>query len=464
MLGLFLDVSESNYGTLAAILVVLLGTIGHLALLSTSRSIVHPAFLYCLIAIPLYVIFPTIQILLGQYSPHHQATPELSFMASAALVFAFTLPFGFGIRAAQKKASTDAAISRPAPREEFRAIRFVVLLAIGVGSAAWIYFFHRVGGLLEFIQNVQNKTKLVSGFGYLMLTAHFLQVGTLVAFSLALKKKPVLPRWALLGCIITSTFVFTVLAMRARIIMYVMMIAIVYVATKKVRRVRIFVFIALTGVALIFLLGRIRSLGVGGQEMLQKEEIRQAVNVDAEMALRQLTTDFSAFERLSLVYEITGDVLPLQWGKTIYAVLLLPLPSSFFPNKPTGSGPLVANALVPGSWNLEKGWATGVTVTTIGELYLNFWWPGVIIGGLFLGMLAGAIFVRYLIRRPSMWSTIKYSMIIVCVFIAGINGEWYGVVIEAAVYLVPLYLIEWICRARMVRSLLSKQPMPIAKA
>jgi hypothetical protein len=108
---------------------------------------------------------------------------------------------------------------------------------------------------------------------------------------------------------------------------------------------------------------------------------------------------------------------------------------------------LIANALRPGAWDLDSGWTSGVTPTIVGELFLNFWWPGVGLGGLLIGFLAGRLYLRFVQRSTGPWDAIKYSLLAVFVFIAGTLGEFYGTLIAFAVYALPVFLAARIARA-----------------
>ncbi len=97
----------------------------------------------------------------------------------------------------------------------------------------------------------------------------------------------------------------------------------------------------------------------------------------------------------SVIIRETPREVPFQYGKTLYILLLFPVPRLIWPGKPVmdiggwitevyGSGPGIRSSTGP---------------TQVGDFYLNFGWPG-IIGGMFLIGLLIRILHETCGRRP----------------------------------------------------------------
>ena len=445
----FWNVTES--GVLSAIVVILLGIISHIFLLSSSRTLLDPEAMTAIITIPFFVLVPTYQLIMGIFSRHHRVDPHLPFIITAIMTCIYILFFACGIRIAKRTVNKKilSTATRLETQDNRRLLRQIVKFFLFAGALGWVAYFSLMGGFFEVIQNVQNKTKLGAGLGYVYFLSNLFQVGTVIAFAHSVSRRPVINKYLLAICVTMSAALFLVLALRMRSLMFIVILMIIWsICRRKIPKMR---WIALIAVSFFIVLsvGRIRTLGSGGGEIFDLEELKEAVQFNIDDLNEQAVLDFGAFERISLIYEYVPEVLSFQYGLTIVSILLFPIPRGIYADKPVGSGPILANAFQLGSWDLEKGWTTGVTATIVGELYLNFWWPGVVFGAMLMGYLFGRIYVRRILGEKSVWDTTIYSVVAMYYFTASINGEWYGTVIGFLVFILPLLATQKLMSRRL---------------
>jgi len=91
--------------------------------------------------------------------------------------------------------------------------------------------------------------------------------------------------------------------------------------------------------------------------------------------------EFSQFDWFAIIIDKTPDVIHYQYGRTFLDYFLQFVPRLFWPDKPVPIEYAVTTLLT--------GVESGSPFTIIGELYLNFQWPGIM-----LGMFVFGVFVR----------------------------------------------------------------------
>ena len=83
------------------------------------------------------------------------------------------------------------------------------------------------------------------------------------------------------------------------------------------------------------------------------------------------------FLRLAQTIEFIPDRYPFVYEKMLVWVLIRPIPRVFWPGKPLDPGFTVSDAVG------AKG--TSLTCSALGELYMSFGWPAVLLGGWLFG-------------------------------------------------------------------------------
>lgn len=422
---------------MAAVTVAACGWTGLMVLWARTGGFLTPSYILLWIAGPFFVGMPLLQLTIDRYSEYHiDAVPRSFALASFAVVL-YLVAFAVGTAVGRSITVLDAEPVRAISGRRAGRIVKVFLLT---GAGGWVWYFEAMGGVRYFLENLQNRTQLASGLGYLFLLASLLQVGTLIAAALAAAKQPVLPRSILIACCVVSVALVLLVGMRSRAIMLVAMIAIsAHALGRRVPRTQ-WIALVVLGVISIVIIGQVRELGSGTGAILSTKEVKGVIQADSIRLVQQAIVDYGQFDRLSLIQEYVPAKVAFQYGHTFIATLAAPVPRVIWRNKPLGAGPLLANAFRPGAWDLDEGWASGVTPTIVGELFLNFSWIGVLLGGLVVGAAAGWAHRKFERTRQSVWAVLSYTVFAVLFLASGTLGEFYGTVMMYAVYALPIGL------------------------
>lgn len=140
------------------------------------------------------------------------------------------------------------------------------------------------------------------------------------------------------------------------------------------------------------------------------------------------------------------EVAPLG-GQTLYGWLLAPFPEAWFASKPLWSG------LGQYVWQeaYGSGGINGVHPGLFGELYLNFWWPGLVVGGLLFGMVLRWIYLSFrpVVHNPA--GAIVYVTVIVHLVFFGLSNDLGTGILSALLDALPLVVVAWILGRSPVR-------------
>lgn len=90
-----------------------------------------------------------------------------------------------------------------------------------------------------------------------------------------------------------------------------------------------------------------------------------------------------------MVWDLFPNVEPYRHGQTLEVALYGFIPRAVWPEKPIGIGKEITRYVVGPFY--EEYYGFSVTVTLPADLYLNFSWPGLAIGALFLGIVCRAV-------------------------------------------------------------------------
>lgn len=148
------------------------------------------------------------------------------------------------------------------------------------------------------------------------------------------------------------------------------------------------------------------------------------------------------FGRDAFDVSVTGQIVsyqPTAWlnGQTLVGWIVAPLPDSLLPTKPLWMefGPYVAQDII------GLGGSVGVPPKIIGELYLNFRWPGVIIGCFLLGGVFRSLWRTFapLLHLPN--AAIIYTIVLTRFTIYTMTNNFGWGVSKTLLDLVPLLLL-----------------------
>ncbi|HAF25563.1 MAG TPA: hypothetical protein DCK93_22085 [Blastocatellia bacterium] len=95
--------------------------------------------------------------------------------------------------------------------------------------------------------------------------------------------------------------------------------------------------------------------------------------------------------QVAYIYSMTPAVVPYQYGKTYSFFLVSFIPRIIWPDKPTAGSANGFYAVTYGITSEEGAKTTTFGVSILGEAFINFGWPGVVLIMLIEGILIGAM-------------------------------------------------------------------------
>ncbi len=117
-------------------------------------------------------------------------------------------------------------------------------------------------------------------------------------------------------------------------------------------------------------------------------------------------------------------------GSSLVQVILAPIPRAIFPQKPVELGETVFAAYTRSEF--RSSWHP----TFVGELFLNFWYPGVIVGMFLLGRLSSWI-ERQRQRRSQPLALVLYAVFTAKFVMLLVTVDFYMALLQALFYALP---------------------------
>lgn len=291
----------------------------------------------------------------------------------------------------------------------YRVFSFIFLI---LGIFFYLKFMSAVGGITYFLNNIESRASFTSGNGYLQgLFSTFLTTSlTLMIFSYR-KKSDVL---LILPLSILLFIVFSSLGGRKSAIILTILIFLVWnFAVKEIKKVNKYVYLLIPVFILYILIVPL---------LRKKDAIEYYLNSKGEL-FQDVFNNFSLiFKELSyidhyifILYKF--DINNLWLGSSFKDLSLAMLPSKSFPMKPPiDDGVYVRTMLEYNSYMLpgvpfKELYPSSWPPETFGNLYMNFWIPGVFIGFYLLGVIYKISYDFASYRKDYLAVSIYFSII-----------------------------------------------------
>jgi oligosaccharide repeat unit polymerase len=314
-----------------------------------------------------------------------------------------------------------------------RTRRIIILFSI---SGLFFYFLlmEMAGGAVHFITHMAHRVELVAaGGGYVHWGATLMPLASIIWYIRYLTEKKSKLFWAHFAA---SSLILTSLGGRSGVILFwIVLLVLHHYLGKKINLWKMF---ALIVVFLVFSLGMLgfRLATVGG---FQAEQFRAtlAETLSLQGLARTAAVDFNIIDRFILIMGgVESGELDLKFGSTIFIdPWLMPIPRTMWPDKPTTLDGLIVRTFFPG-W----GGIGGIPPSLLGELYLNFLLPGIILG-MFLFGLGCKVLRSYLdFNRNNKGVIAVYAVSITSVLGLTLSGNFTLAVIHYLTQMMPLSL------------------------
>jgi hypothetical protein len=152
-----------------------------------------------------------------------------------------------------------------------------------------------------------------------------------------------------------------------------------------------------------------------------------------ESFITEFVSRFMAYEELERVLERTGKSVTPQDGKTFLEAFWGVVPRALWPGKPAGVAAVAGDLFLDHTATAQIFWFP--TLTWPGELYWNFFLPGVVVGMILSGVFCRFVYA-YLLLNPNLSGVLLYipMLLFLQVFVIGGLG---AVIIETMMLVIP---------------------------
>jgi len=262
------------------------------------------------------------------------------------------------------------------------------LALLFLGITAFVAMRFLGGSLLYFLlvdPDIKAPGEMKPWFYYLLWICLLIQVGALVQLGtwLSTGRRAF---WTALYCILALLSAF--LLARLFTVFSLMMLALSWHYKKRrIRAIQLailfFLVIGYLGVA-----GLYREWISPGNSLEQTGELVELAGQQNQLILRYVVANLQELSNLSEVISMTPSELPYQFGMTFTPVIFKPIPRVLMPSKPLSASALYTRQTDPDAY--DRGFTTAMGAW--GEWYLNFSWPGLILGFALTGTLSSAAY------------------------------------------------------------------------
>jgi hypothetical protein len=347
--------------------------------------------------------------------PLVRSHPGVEDLGVAVVRYGAIQAIGFLALLAGLSARWPGLIARqlPTPSASFGGTRCTLafVTALLIGGISYVSFLNSIGGLGVLLYNLDRRTALAAGSGYLLSLLSMLPFALLILiYSMRLRRTPL--KIALIGLMIlvTAAVYSSFGGRRLTVELCLFALLVWHYGVRRIRRITwqapVLLLLLIPYLVAIPLL---RSTGAVEYYSQKPNELGGEIVAN----LKRAVTDLSSID--TYVFITSYFTLDNLWlGRAYMDLLVAPIPSGILPDKPpiddgvylvtlatqrnvTPGTPFAD--LVPTSWPPE----------TLGTLYMNFWIPGVLIGMYLLGGSYGVAYRYMQLSDFSLLSIILYG-------------------------------------------------------
>jgi hypothetical protein len=151
-------------------------------------------------------------------------------------------------------------------------------------------------------------------------------------------------------------------------------------------RVRAIVLAAVCGLVLVPLLMTYRR----GLDPAEMGQVLRSIPAQPQLLIAGVFQRSYGADSFALILDGIARGMPIEGGRTFGDLLWWWVPRAFWPDKPTTYAIEFWNSFMRQSDYFPQ--FVSASPSVMGELYLNFWWPGLVVGGLVMGWFYRAIY------------------------------------------------------------------------
>jgi len=357
---------------------------------------------------------------------------------SLLLAIAGTLVFIVGYYVPRRAAAT-AARALPLPRGEWDggSLAPILMVLTAIGLAAFYYFMDRVGGLRYFVENLYRHNELARGRYYILWTFQLLPLASLAWFAhLARRNGRALNSLLFWMHFAVANALTLSLGGRGQVLYLWEVLLVIYhyrVRRISMKAIAVFFVVATT---FLFVVGSYRRSTADGAGTTFSLALSPTAAAD-----EVLYYDYSSLDIMVLLLDRVPDEVPLRWGRSFLDVVVLPVPRSVYPDKPAPLNTWYNQQL----FGAER---SGKKASILGEGFVNFYVPGVLLLMLAYGFAARTFYTSLQLSDFGPGAVLVYALLYK--FIWSLSGGGFGEIsFELLMRLVPVLVIIYFVRRRV---------------
>ncbi|HZR71104.1 MAG TPA: O-antigen polymerase [Burkholderiales bacterium] len=354
--------------------------------------------------------------------------PAIAWYALVQAVGFLALLAGTRSRRAARLAGRLPVIATDArPQRE----RLAIACALAISGIGFAVFVAQVGGLDFLLRNLDRRTALTAGAGYVLSLLNLLFFAIAIAI-VGMRRRRTALKWAFLGALVlAAAIVFSSLGGRkATLLIFVSGVFAWHYGVRPIRRVRFrHLLPAVALVPYFVIMPILRS--PGGFEYFSRNPGALATEIAENITVA--VTDLSYVDTYLYVTN-AFHAHDVWWGATYRDLLKAPVPSTLDDSKPPLDDGVYVRTLA-GGMRAEPGMAfkqlfySSWPPETLGATYMNFWLPGVVVGMWLLGAVYRLAYAYMRRSRCTLYSIVVYAHVVVSFHLSNLR------IVQAVVYL-----------------------------
>lgn len=398
--------------------------------------------------------FPVKAVLLIFYFAEVDSYDQLNAALAYAIVGLLALYVGY-------TSKLGGLLHRAVPKfpEEWHAGRpqKAALLYLVVGALSGAVIIQSVGGFAYYLTHLELRGFFFEGKGYLLWGMQLVCVAVPLYFCALVSGRGRRLSVAFYAYLVAALIVQMLTGGRSNTIA---MIVTIFIAARYLRRAFSWHMFCLAGAAAVVLF----IVSAKDRLSLDKaafEPLDYKLSVD-----RSLGDDLSALDPFVRILSAIPGETPFQDGRTLFHLLIYPVPRLLWPGKPKVLG---ANGVYSATFEptaLRSGAVSGASI--LGELYMNFGAAGIVFGMFLYGVVCRTLYSQVNRSLPSKNGVLVYVTSLYAV-ILGIRGGFWALVPALLTSLFSVWItLAYVSKERSVplrvRFVRHQLPLPVSGA
>ena len=298
---------------------------------------------------------------------------------------------------------------------EVSRLKIILIWFSVISVLSFLLIVKLSGGFYSYFGNIRNAmVNVTTGKTIVFMMVLLVQIPLIIWFCYLLKNNS--NKTLFIIYLLFASLLLISLGERGHFITLIISLVICWHYIKKrIRFVQVFTLSFLL-ITFLIIYGKYRDFT---EQDLKIKRQGFVLKLSLKQGYRYFVGHFDQVRYFKDVVKSVPDELNFQYGKTLANLLLKPIPSLVWKEKPQGAGRVITKSIYP------KANSLGVTVapSILAELYLNFHIIGIILGMLIFGIISKALY-KILLDNPGNNNIIVVYAICMPYFFGELRGDF----------------------------------------